>query len=73
MDSFYFSGYSLKLTYFISPYDLLDAETKTSIPLTVDGMYLDKCLQFVLKSFGNIQFCSFPDFSLIFFNVLNFY
>lgn len=35
-----FLGYSLKLTYFISPYDLLDAETKTSIPLTVDGMYI---------------------------------
>ncbi|XP_055932927.1 mediator of RNA polymerase II transcription subunit 1-like [Argiope bruennichi] len=29
-------GYSLKLTYFISPYDLLDAETKTSIPLTAE-------------------------------------
>ncbi|KAG8199086.1 hypothetical protein JTE90_016223 [Oedothorax gibbosus] len=27
-------GYSLKLTYFISPYDLLDVETKSSIPLT---------------------------------------
>lgn len=37
---FIFLGYSLKLTYFISPYDLLDAETKTSIPLTVDGMYI---------------------------------
>lgn len=36
----FFLGYSLKLTYFISPYDLLDAETKTSIPLTVDGMYI---------------------------------
>ncbi|GFQ91407.1 mediator of RNA polymerase II transcription subunit 1 [Trichonephila clavata] len=29
-------GYSLKLTYFISPYDLLDGETKTSIPLTAE-------------------------------------
>ncbi|XP_035216404.1 mediator of RNA polymerase II transcription subunit 1-like, partial [Stegodyphus dumicola] len=31
-------GYSLKLTYFISPYDLLDPETKSSIPLTVDAV-----------------------------------
>ncbi|XP_054707284.1 mediator of RNA polymerase II transcription subunit 1-like [Uloborus diversus] len=31
-------GYSLKLTYFISPYDLLDPETKTSIPFTVDAV-----------------------------------
>ncbi|GIY77928.1 hypothetical protein CDAR_572831 [Caerostris darwini] len=29
-------GYSLKLTYFISPYDLLDPETKSSIPLTAE-------------------------------------
>nr|XP_042903353.1 mediator of RNA polymerase II transcription subunit 1 [Parasteatoda tepidariorum] len=29
-------GYSLKLTYFISPYDLLDVETKASIPLTIE-------------------------------------
>ncbi|GFY64159.1 mediator of RNA polymerase II transcription subunit 1 [Trichonephila inaurata madagascariensis] len=31
-------GYSLKLTYFISPYDLLDGDTKTSIPLTAENV-----------------------------------
>ncbi|XP_067138483.1 mediator of RNA polymerase II transcription subunit 1-like [Centruroides vittatus] len=31
-------GNPMKLTYFISPYDLLDVETKSSIPLTVDAV-----------------------------------
>lgn len=26
----------MKLTYFISPYDLIDASTKTCIPLSID-------------------------------------
>lgn len=31
-------GNPMKLTYFISPYDLLDVENKSSIPLTVDAV-----------------------------------
>ncbi|XP_022238572.1 mediator of RNA polymerase II transcription subunit 1-like isoform X1 [Limulus polyphemus] len=31
-------GHPMKLTYFISPYDLLDSETETSIPFTVDAI-----------------------------------
>jgi len=30
-------GHPMKLTYFISPYNLLDLKAKTSLPLTVDG------------------------------------
>ncbi|XP_074601440.1 mediator complex subunit 1 isoform X2 [Brevipalpus obovatus] len=29
-------GHPMKLTYFISPYDLLDLKTKSSVPLTID-------------------------------------
>uniref|UniRef100_T1J8I3 Mediator of RNA polymerase II transcription subunit 1 n=1 Tax=Strigamia maritima TaxID=126957 RepID=T1J8I3_STRMM len=45
-------GHPMKLTYFISPYDLLDMETKSSIPLTVDtvverqlGQYVTVCIE----------------------------
>ncbi|CAN8020807.1 unnamed protein product [Ixodes persulcatus] len=31
-------GHPMKLTFFISPYDLLDLESKSSIPLTVDAI-----------------------------------
>ncbi|XP_046389679.1 mediator of RNA polymerase II transcription subunit 1-like [Ischnura elegans] len=31
-------GHALKLTYFVSPYDLLDMESKSSIPLTVENV-----------------------------------
>ncbi|KAG8239109.1 hypothetical protein J437_LFUL018367, partial [Ladona fulva] len=31
-------GHALKLTYFVSPYDLLDVESKSSIPLTVENV-----------------------------------
>ncbi|KAH7962373.1 hypothetical protein HPB52_015757 [Rhipicephalus sanguineus] len=30
-------GHPMKLTFFISPYDLLDVDSKSSIPLTVEG------------------------------------
>ncbi|XP_059608621.1 mediator of RNA polymerase II transcription subunit 1 [Phlebotomus argentipes] len=35
-------GHSMKLTYFVSPYELLDAEAKTLTPLTVDGIHSRK-------------------------------
>lgn len=38
----------MKLTYFISPYDLLDLKTKSSVPLTIDGKLGDQ-KSFVFK------------------------
>ena len=43
----------MKLTYFVSPYDLLDLKTRSPIPLTVDGMLMDlhglmKLMRFLL-------------------------
>lgn len=40
----------MKLTYFISPYDLLDMDSKTLMPLTVDGTLVETIIIFSILS-----------------------